>query len=103
MATSPAAGRPRTRAGKATAQAAALSTLLAAHDRSAADGIPLLTDAGLAHVRRLVVATRSGLGGPAVSADSLWLPHWDGVLRQFWLGARCSRSSTNRPRPRSRC
>ena len=76
----------------ASARMAAYAALLAAHDGAAADGGPLLTEAGLTHVRRLVQAARDGAGdppGPGPAGPPL--PHWDGVRRQLWLGARLLR------------
>jgi hypothetical protein len=77
------AAKGRARAGTADALVSAYSALLTDHDRASAEGTPLLTEAGAAHVRRLILAGRAGRGGPAAGPP---LPHWDGVRRQLWLG-----------------
>jgi len=76
------AARGRAPAGTA-ALVSAYSALLADHDRSTAGGTPLLTEAGAAHVRRLIRAARAGRPRPAAAPP---LPHWDAVRRQLWLG-----------------
>ena len=73
----------------AAARLGAYADLLAAHDQADADGAPLLTPAGVAHVRRLAQAARPGRPGPADPTPPL--PHWDPVRRQLWLGARLLR------------
>jgi hypothetical protein len=73
--------------------AALLAGLLAEHERAAAAGRPLLTDAGAAQVRHLLAA------GPAVVAPPAALPHWDGAARRLWLGGRLLKEF-RRPAPR---
>src|SRR5262245_17228606 len=79
------AGTGRAPAGTANVLISTYSALLAAHDRSNTDGTPLLTEAGVAHVRRLIRAARAGPAEP--TAIDPPLPHWDAVRRQLWLGA----------------
>ena len=76
----------------AAARLGAYADLLAAHDQADADGVPILTPAGEAHVRRLVQVARAGRpGSPDPSSRGPPLPHWDPVRRQLWLGPRLLR------------
>jgi hypothetical protein len=68
--------------------AAVLAELLLAHDQAAARGAPLLTNAGVAHVRRLLVAWAYGPVVPGRPAPLAGQPHWDAEDRRLWLGGR---------------
>jgi hypothetical protein len=60
--------------------------LLAANERSAGEGRPLLTDAGVCYVRQALTRARSNdAGRPHFKLFDL-LPFWDGEARQMWLG-----------------
>jgi len=67
--------------------------LLDAHRDAARKGQPLLTEAGIAYIRRVSIALD---GANATQRDRL-LPSWDG--RRLWFGGRLLKDFSRQPAP----
>jgi hypothetical protein len=68
--------------------------LLAAHFEGEAVGVPVLTEAGLYHVRLVIAVARAGgsYPVPVPTAALPVLPRWDPDSRQLWFGKRLLKS-----------
>jgi hypothetical protein len=72
-------GAPRT-------AALVLSWLLAADAEATAVGVPLLTAAGAAYLREVLVEAAPARARKGAAAERRSLPHWDAAERRLWFG-----------------